>query len=277
MDKLNFIQNNDIATFIINNIEPKYISYIYNIPLDTDDKDKLINLVNKIVKSKNENQNIYNNIDIDFFYDLITNDKYKNTITVLLNIPNKYNSIYKFITYIKYFTMFISICLIIMYLLLFYGYINKLDDVDEKIYTIISILSYILIFNTLLIYNNIIYSIAKFILLNLQYVPWSVYYFIISLIIGRLFVHYHNKIDKYIYNYKRYRVIVLLSLVIITQITSVSLSQNNTQNQYIAFTETIFYLINKLFGDYYNLGHIFPNLPKTKLNMVLPKTNLNIK
>ncbi len=67
MDKLYFIKNNDIAAFIINNIESKYITYINNIQLDEDDKYKLINLLNKIVKSKNDNQNIYNNIDIDFF------------------------------------------------------------------------------------------------------------------------------------------------------------------------------------------------------------------
>jgi len=270
LDKLNFIKNNDIIVNIFNNIKPEYISYFNYLLIDTIDKNKLIELFNKIIKLKQDNKDIINNIDnndITFIYDLITNDKYKNIIKILLDIPNKYNQINNITYYIKIFYMFISIFIIITYSLILYAYFNLYDNINDKLFNMITILSYIQLFNTFLIYKNIINVIIKFIIINLQYVPLSVYFFISSLVIGKLFIYYRKYIDNDIFNYKRYIIMFLCFLVILFNIISSShyLYQLNSPN--ISIINTIFYLINQLFSDYYNLGNTFPNLPKTKIEL----------
>jgi len=270
LDKLNFIKNNDIIVNIFNNFKPEYISYFNYLLIDIVDKKKLIELFNKIIKLKQDNKDIINNIDnndITFIYDLISNDKYKNIIKILLDIPNKYNQINNITYYIKIFYIFISIFLIITYSLILYAYFNLYDNINDKLFNIISILSYIQLFNTFLIYKNIINVIIKFVVINLQYVPLSVYFLISSLIIGKLFIYYRKYIDNNIFNYKRYIILLLCLLVIIFNIISSSHYLSQLNSPHISIINTIFYLINQLFSEYYNLGKSFPNLPKTKIEL----------
>jgi hypothetical protein len=272
MNKLDFIKNNKDIVNIFNNIESEYISYFNYLLIDTNDKNKLINIFNKIILLKKNNNDILNNIDkddIDFIYELITNDKYKNIIIILLDIPNKYNQINNLTYYIKLFYGFINICLITMYILILYRSINFCYN-NKNILNIITVLSYIQLFNIILIHKNIINVIIKFVIINLQYVPFYIYMFILSLIIGRLFIYFKNSIndnssiDDNIY--KRYKIILSVSLVILFNTLSIYKYYTGF-NTNIAFVETIFYLFNKLFSNYYNIGNTFPNIPKTKIGL----------